>query len=1402
MRAPRFGQPPDAPGKRGGARVTGAPGPLPAALVLSCALGFCALGARGQAPFISLTTTSPTVDQDGTAVLTATVVATAGNPAPPCYVPPQQPGSPGPFACNWTWTVSGLGAVTGYATDGGSSTGIFGTGYQAGTATVTVSRYGVQSASLQLTINPLRIQLSGQQQIPQGESATFTATLSGIAPILDNTDVVWSLSGGGTLFPFSNCSTCSSQMAEVVGGSTAGTYSLTAQSTKEPAVSTSLPLTVLPPPQASISPATAATGAGQAVGFTVGVINTSDTNLVATTDDPDGSFALITAASATFVHGAGKPGGLFHATVISDKGGTPATASITVVSVLLSPTSVVVPPGSSRQFLAEVTGSQQATQWSTSVPGATISGSGLLSVPVGTAGGTYAVSAQTAGSPAAQATATVTVAGAIPVTGVVVSPAKSVLASGQQEPFTAVVEGQNAEPHPNQAVTWSVTGPAATSIAANGRWMAPPTPGVYAVTATAQADATRSGTASITVGEDLVVLPTSANLSAGAVQAFQAQVSGVANPVVTWSVKEGTAGGAISTAGVYTAPAAAGMYHIVAVSTTGGGVVEGIATVVVGADPEVSISISPTEIVVIAGSTQQFAATVLGAADAGVSWSASAGGIDAGGLFTAPASYGTVAITATSLANPSVQATATAVVSSSAPGQAFLYDANGNLLSDGTRTFEWDAENRVTAINAGTHRSEFGYDGLGRRVMIVEMDNGTVTSKRHYVWVANEIVDERDATATSATIPTSLAASPGTAASPAGGGPLGGSPHAASIAEPMPMAAGDNAAFVAQSVPAAMTAGGIYQVSITMANDGTTTWTAAGSYRLGSSDPRDNGTWGMGRVYLASGDAIAPGQSKTFIFNVTAPAAAGTYNFQWQLLQEGVAWFGGTTPNLSVSVAAGATANLAQFIAQSVPGTMAAGGVYTVSITMQNAGTNVWTPSSNHHLGSQNPQDNVTWGPNRVFLSAGDAIAQGQQKTFTFTITAPATAGTYNFQRRMVQEGVAWFGDLTPNVAVTVTAAPNSQLAQFLAQSVPEVMSIGVSYQVSVTMENAGTATWTAASGDRLGSSDPQNNFTWGPERVYLGSGESIAQGQQKTFSFTVTAPGVAGTYNFQWQMVQEGVAWFGDVTPTLQVSVVVPVEPVLTRFFPGGMQSGGVNYYFSYDHLGSVREVTDAGGNVVSRYDYDPYGRLTINQGTPPRFGFAGYYYHSPSGLSLTEYREYDPDLGRWESRDPMGRSSANNLYDYVENDPVDLVDPLGLHWIYNQSTGQLQWISFAPDLESPPRDIGNATSDLPTPRDVDYGYSGKGEGLNNPDWQDVPNQGPIPAGQYRFGKPNNRKGPLTLPLTPHPSNDMFDRNAFLMHGDNGCACHSASSGCVIMQKITRRWIASSGDRQLIVVP
>ena len=101
---------------------------------------------------------------------------------------------------------------------------------------------------------------------------------------------------------------------------------------------------------------------------------------------------------------------------------------------------------------------------------------------------------------------------------------------------------------------------------------------------------------------------------------------------------------------------------------------------------------------------------------------------------------------------------------------------------------------------------------------------------------------------------------------------------------------------------------------------------------------------------------------------------------------------------------------------------MDAGQSYLVSVTMQNNGSNTWTQAERYRLGSQNPQDNMIWGFNRVELPA--SVPQGGQVTFNFYVTAPSTGGTYNFQWRMVKEYVEWFGDYTPNVVIDVFAGP------------------------------------------------------------------------------------------------------------------------------------------------------------------------------------------------------------------------------------------------------------------------------------------------------------------------------------------------------------------------------------------
>lgn len=221
-----------------------------------------------------------------------------------------------------------------------------------------------------------------------------------------------------------------------------------------------------------------------------------------------------------------------------------------------------------------------------------------------------------------------------------------------------------------------------------------------------------------------------------------------------------------------------------------------------------------------------------------------------------------------------------------------------------------------------------------------------------------------------------------------------------------------------------------YMVFVTMRNTGTTTWTAGAGHKLGSQNPAGNGTWGITRAPLPS--SISPGQQVTIQFGARKPVGfpPDYFNFQWQMVQDsGVGYFGEKTKNGIVSAGAwlpqGSAPNYATFVSQSVPEVMNAGQGYLVSITMNNSGTNTWPANGqsefSYKLGSQIPQDDTTWGLNRVALPS--SVKPGLSATFTFTATAPSTPGEYNFQWMMVEEPQAgWFGTLTPTTSVKVTS--------------------------------------------------------------------------------------------------------------------------------------------------------------------------------------------------------------------------------------------------------------------------------------------------------------------------------------------------------------------------------------------
>ena len=109
-----------------------------------------------------------------------------------------------------------------------------------------------------------------------------------------------------------------------------------------------------------------------------------------------------------------------------------------------------------------------------------------------------------------------------------------------------------------------------------------------------------------------------------------------------------------------------------------------------------------------------------------------------------------------------------------------------------------------------------------------------------------------------------------------------------SLTSEIPIVAYPNSAeFISQEVPATMPPGNSSSVQIELKNTGTTSWTKDANYKLVYTVDSAMNTWGPGVVELEEGDSIAPGDSKTFTFDITAPTTEGVYRFQWSLLQEG-----------------------------------------------------------------------------------------------------------------------------------------------------------------------------------------------------------------------------------------------------------------------------------------------------------------------------------------------------------------------------------------------------------------------------------------------------------------------------------------------------------------------------------
>jgi hypothetical protein len=128
----------------------------------------------------------------------------------------------------------------------------------------------------------------------------------------------------------------------------------------------------------------------------------------------------------------------------------------------------------------------------------------------------------------------------------------------------------------------------------------------------------------------------------------------------------------------------------------------------------------------------------------------------------------------------------------------------------------------------------------------------------------------------------------------------------------------DNLVMVDWHAPSSMTAGASATAGITVLNTGSTAWTTADGYKLGSQNPQNNTVWGLDRVLLSSSQNVAPGTRIVFSFTIRAPSQPGVYNFRWRMVHEDVAWFGDSTPTARITVAPGSTSTTSTYTTSSL----------------------------------------------------------------------------------------------------------------------------------------------------------------------------------------------------------------------------------------------------------------------------------------------------------------------------------------------------------------------------------------------------------------------------------------------------------------------------------------------------
>ena len=186
--------------------------------------------------------------------------------------------------------------------------------------------------------------------------------------------------------------------------------------------------------------------------------------------------------------------------------------------------------------------------------------------------------------------------------------------------------------------------------------------------------------------------------------------------------------------------------------------------------------------------------------------------------------------------------------------------------------------------------------------------------------------------------------------------------------------------------------------------------------------------------------------------------------------------------------------------------------------------------------------------------------------------------------------------------------------------------------------------------GRLIAESDPSGRFS--RTYVYLGD-ERLAAYEPVGLSQAIEALRVLSGEESAGAKDLDGDGRLGAADALAGLQMVAGVRPL----------PGDLAYYFVNDHLGTPVKVVNQAGIVVWGGTTLPFGAVEGESRVfDNRFRFAGQYYDAETGLHYNYHRYYDPGTGRYLTADPIGLTGGTNPYNYTKNNPLMMVDPLGL--------------------------------------------------------------------------------------------------------------------------------------------